>query len=401
MAKHACYWLESSGGNAAVSTSIGLPKRVDTVIIGGGIAGLSALYHFISGGAASNVILLESDFPGYHASGRCNGQSSFADKLDYMSKLSDETAFKYFDLMRDSQKYFETVVYSEELNCDHKMDGGVYVATSAESLQRYKDFAQRVEDLGIPIPIEILTQKEARSFVGSSSVVGGMYIPTESSLNPFKLMKSLTQLLDIAGRRILSNAHVDEVERQDDGSFKVKVYNRGVIQANNVVYCTGAVIRDFVDAPVVTKHNHMVCTKMISSRTLRQFASGNIIFDDASHSMRVCDDRIFFGRSSLKGVSRVQDGTFSRSSYNKVHAFAYTHFPSLKSGLEYVWSYHLSHSTTGCPFIGPIPDRPNEFISAGFGDYDIALAFSAGAMVRDFVLREDMGLQIMDLFSPL
>lgn len=396
MVQHDCYWYRDI--NTPVSTSIGLPKKADVVIIGGGLTGLSTLYHLVQT-SPLNVVLLETDHVGCHASGRCTGQASYGNKLSLINRLSNKHAVQYFNLVRESHRHLNDTIRREKIQCDYERSGGYHIALSPESLERLHKFHSKADYIGVDMSTEVLTKADAKAVMSCPSVLGGLYVADESSLHPYKFMVGLAKVTETIGKQIITNAHVDGVARSGN-SFQVKVRNRGTISATNVVYCTGTLVQDFVDVEYSIRHNHMICTSLLPNRVVRGFPQGNVLLNDGVNSVRVHDNRLLFGRLSLKGVPKSQDGTYSRPAFNKLHMFAYQNFPSVRVSVDCVWSYNVASTSNGLPVVGPCPNRPGEFVNVGFGDYDLGIAFTSGMMIRDCILNRPPRLPAIEFFKP-
>lgn len=397
MVQHQCYWY--GDGQTTVSNSVGLPQKADVVIIGGGIAGISALYHLIQT-SPLNAVLLETDFVGSHSSGRCPGMAGYGHRISQINRLNQQQASQYFELIRESHRHLDHSVRREEISCDYSRSGGYYYALSPESLERFKRFHTKADYIGLDIASELFSKADARATISCPSVLGGMFIADEASLHPHKFITGLAKATETIGKRIVNNAHVEEVKKIS-GGFEVKVRNRGTVTAKNVVYCTGTLVQDFVDVEFGIRHNHMVCTSLLSNRVVQGFPQGNIYLNDGVNSVRVHDNRLLFGRLSLRSIPKSQDGTYSRPAFNKLHMFTYQNFPAVRVSIDCVWSYNTAATSNGLPVIGPVPGRPGEYVSVGYGDYDLGIAFSSGMMIRDYILNRPPRLPAIEFFKPI
>lgn len=379
--RHANYWFNASTG---------LPKQVDVAIIGGGIAGLSTLYHLVSS-SSLDAVLLEESMLGYRASGRCIGQATFGNRpvRNETYGLSDEDADTYYKFLHYGNRRVTQVVRDKEISCGHTTNGGLHLATNQKEIDNLKAFNDRFPHLNG----QWLSTDEVRSILPSKTFFGGLYLPSESTFEPYKLMRGLNESCKNFGQRVIVNAGVTAVEEFDD-CFLVKIRNRGAIVARTIVYCTNAYTSTALVRESVS-HGHSFVTNTLPNKQIKQLPNMNLVSHD--YTVRQHNNRVLVSDIPRQVDTGLQDGEIDQSAKNRMHTFLYQSFPFIRASLDQVWSSLSMRTRDGLPLVGRIDDRM--LLNIGFGETDFSLAFACGGVIRDTILHERS--EAGEIFDPL
>jgi len=104
-------------------------------------------------------------------------------------------------------------------------------------------------------------------------------------------------------------------------------------------------------------------------------------------------------RGQQEGI--LYDGEISPAVHDKLRQFATDSFPLLKTvKLSHVWSSVFCSTPDGKPLIGPVPNRPNQYMLTGFGCYDSSNAILGGMMIKDYIKNNDSVVPGSSILNP-
>ena len=183
-----------------------VPSEARVVIIGGGVAGCSLLYHLTRMGW-NDVVLVEKDEltsgSTWHAAGLC---TQFIPSYNLM-KLLQYSLDLYGSLEAETGR-----------TVDFHACGSVRLA---ESQDRLDDFCYRkgIADL-LGVPFEIVSPERARELfplIELDGVVGAAYLPTDGHVDPSDVTQALAKGARASGAEILVHTAVTAIERSGPG----------------------------------------------------------------------------------------------------------------------------------------------------------------------------------------
>lgn len=390
MVRHSNLWFETCPTRRELTS--GLIKNIDTLIIGGGIAGVSLLYYLVNSGMI-NTYLVEESSIGFHSSGRSMGQLMFrGTKLFHEMEDGDE----YANFVGDNNRRFLNGLRALGFDNDLRETGGLRLATNEEEmtkLEKESAFIRRVRDINCPV----LSKHNLDSIIPSDNFVGGIFVPNEASYNPYKIVNGLRDTVEKGGTRVFTNTQVESVVTNDDGSLTVSIRHRGTIRAKQVVYCTGAytsrLLPEFTDI-LVPFREQMIATDYLENEIVQVMPTMSISCNNGNERFRLYNSRLIMGgmRQSVRGRQEgiLYDGEISASVYDKLRLFTIESFPVLKATkFSHVWSSIFCSTSDDKPLIGPVPNKPNQYILTGFGCYDSSNVILGSLIIKDYIKSKE------------
>lgn len=376
MVKHGNYWFETYTPENRITS--GLPRAVDVAIIGGGLTGYSLLIDLIINTNLS-VVLLEADSPGFHASGRNMGHIGEIDPIllsKITSVLGNDVVQKYVEMIRANNDALRCIIDSESISCDYEKIGGFYVDKGESALQGFSLFPTSS-------CVQFIGKDAAQALMPSHKVGSAIYVPGEAVLNPYKLIHGLHDTCQSMGQHVLPNASVQRVVPVSDG-LKLYIRNRGTFMAKNVVHCTGAYSQNLIRElrHVSLRKRHTIITSALPEEVLAGFM--NAPMTNLYKSARICDKRILISDDTNPVSNSACDGLIDQSAFQRLNSWWPSVFPSIPKTVsaDRVWSHVNCTGKDSLPLIGPIPDRPGEFLNIGCGSN---FTFSAAFMIRHYL----------------
>jgi glycine/D-amino acid oxidase-like deaminating enzyme len=401
MARHSNLWFESCPTRREITA--GLIKNVDTLIIGGGLAGVSLLYYLVNSGMI-NTYLVEETSVGFHASGRGMGQLMLrGNKLFHEMQDGEE----YLAFVGDNNRRFLNGLRALTFDHDLRETGGLRLAVSDEEMSKLEaESAFILRTRGVECPI--LSRRQLELMVPPKNFLGGMFVPNEATFNPYKVVNGLREVVEKDGTRVFTNTQVESVTANDDGSLTVSIRHRGTIRAKQVVYCTGAytsrLLPEFADI-LVPFREQMIATDYLENDVVQTLPTMSVSCNNGNERFRQYNARLIMGgmRQAVRGQQEgiVYDGEISPAVYDKLRLYAIESFPVLKSTkFSHVWSAVFCTTTDGKPLIGPIPNRPNQYMLTGFGCYDSSNAILGSMMIKDYIKHSDSIVSGHKILNP-
>ena len=347
------------------------------VVIGGGIAGCSTLYHLTQEGW-SDVVLVERNELTSGTTWHSAAQVTNFGMNQTMVGLKTHSINLYKEL-RDDPDY--PVDY-------HHGDGGIRLANTQEQMDGYHHFASMARGMGVEF--EVLDAEECarrHPLITTDDLVGGLWDGNDGDIDPAQLCQALARRARKAGAEVYRNTPVTGLTQHRDDSWTVHT-EHGDITCEIVVNAGGYRVNEIgammgVEHPVMSmEHQYFVTEEIpaiaeashrmpllrcpISDYYCRQEKNGLLIgfyeqdcrtwgMDgiDPNFVNALCPD-------DLDRITDVLEGAFAR-------------MPALmEAGIHTVVNGPITYTIDGAPLVGPIPGKRNAFciigLRAGLGE---------------------------------
>jgi len=233
-----------------------LPTQVQTLIVGGGIAGCSTAYHLTKLGR-KNVLLLEQGRltcgTTWHAAGLV-GQMRPNRNMTRMSKYGIEL--------------YATLEAETGLATGWKQCGSVNVAATPERWQVLKKQAALARSFGVEV--QLITPKEAGDLypvMRTDDLHGAIWIPGDGKANPADLTMSLAKGARNLGATLLEGVEVIGVIVEQGRVAGVRT-TQGDVRCETLINCAGQWARQFgqlagVNVPLYPAEHFYIVTDRI------------------------------------------------------------------------------------------------------------------------------------------
>ncbi|MEM1400082.1 MAG: FAD-dependent oxidoreductase, partial [Pseudomonadota bacterium] len=347
------------------------------VVIGGGIAGCSALYHLTREGW-SDVMLIERDELTSGTTWHSTAQVTNFGMTQTMVGLKSHSINLYIDL-RDDPDY--PVGYNFG-------DGGIRLANTEAQMDGYGHFASVAAGMGVEFEV-IDAQECARRhpLISTDNLLGGLWDPSDGHIDPAQLCQALARRARLAGAEVNRHTPVTGLTQHADHSWTVQT-SKGDVRCDIVVNAAGYRCNEVgammgvshpvasmehqyfltEDIPAIAEAGHRIpllrCP--ISDFYSRQEKGGLLVgfyeqdcrpwgLDgiDPRFSNELCPD-------DLDRVTDVLEGAFDR-------------MPTLtETGIREVVNGPITYTIDGAPLVGPIAGKRNAYciigLRAGLGE---------------------------------
>ena len=208
-------------------------KKVDVVIIGGGIAGVTAAKLLTDQG--KSVILLEAGKIGQSTTGRSTGNLyAMVDIFfaDLISKYDEDTIKNILASRRAAIKLIEENVRTYGIDCDFQHVPWTVFSGTPEMDEKIKREYELAKALGLNA--QLLDEKDELLIPFSGRV--GIKIENQAQFNPFQYTKGLLEIIQKKNCEIYEDTRVTDIERIDD-KYELTTAN-AKIEAQHVIEAT-------------------------------------------------------------------------------------------------------------------------------------------------------------------
>jgi dimethylglycine dehydrogenase len=231
--------------------------RYRVVVIGGGIVGVSVLYHLTLKGE-TDVVLIERDQLTAGSSWHAAGGFHIFNSDRRISELQQYTIDLYPKIEEESGQ-----------SVGLKMSGGLELAGTEERWRFLKSDLAWLRSMGHP-DAKLLTPEEAAEMVpiiNPEGILGAVFDPEEGNLDPNGATHAFAIAARNRGAEIVTGNRVLSLQRKPTGEWSVET-EHGVVTAEHVVNAAGLWARRVgrmvgVDHPLVPMVHHFLVTDEI------------------------------------------------------------------------------------------------------------------------------------------
>ena len=375
-----------------------LPTHVQTIIVGGGIAGCSTAYHLAKMGR-TDVLLLEqgklTSGTTWHAAGLV-GQMRPNRNMTVMSKYG-------IDL-------YASLEGETGLATGWKQCGSVNVASTPERMQVLRKQASMANSFGIECHVISAQEAGARyPILRTDDLQGGLWLPGDGKANPADLCMSLAKGARNCGVAIHEGVEVTGVIVEHGKAVGVRTA-QGDVRCEVVVNCAGQWARQFgrlagVNVPLYSAEHFYIVTGKIDGvfpmlPVLRdpdgfiyykEEVGGLLMggFEPVAKPWKVDPIPASF-QFELLGEDWDQFEPLMTNAIHRTPCLETAEIKMLLNGPE-------SFTPDGNFILGEAPELRNYFVCAGFNSAGIANSGGAGRLIAEWIVGGEPGSDLWDV----
>jgi dimethylglycine dehydrogenase len=356
-----------------------MKSHVQAVVIGGGVVGVSVLYHLTKVGWRDVLLIERAELTSgstWHAAGgmhTINGDPNVAKLQQYTIKL------------------YEEIEALSGQSCGLHLTGGIMLAGTPERVDWLKMARARGRYLGMEL--EMISVEEAGKLfplMDKKHFLGALYDPIEGHVDPWGVTNAYAKSAQIGGATIERHNRVTELRQRPDGSWDV-VTEKGAVHAEHVVNAGGLWAREVgrmvgLELPVLAMEHQYLITEDMPELVGRKEQFHAIDFEGEIY-MRQERGGMLMGTYERAGVpwsDRETPWDFGQNLLpNDLERIApslevgFVHFPAMeKAGIKKIINGPFTFAPDGNPLIGPVKGLPNFWVACG-----VMAGFSQGGGV--------------------
>ena len=399
------YWADTVGQLPAkrqLTTSI----QTDTLIIGGGYAGLSCAYH-LAKNYGEKATLIEANGIGYGCSGRNAG---FV--LPLSGRLGYEALVKRFGFDKaklihqefiDGVNLVETLINTSKADVNQVPAGYLKIAHRPkyyDKLRYHADYMAKHFDYKVT-PI---SKHDLRNdYLDHHQAHGALLYQQGYGIHPFKLCLSLYEMATALGCDIYN--HTPALNIEYDGKYHIVTTHNGQIKAKNLVLCTNGYtpskMHRAIDKRFLPVQTSVIVTRPLTEQeiTNSHYHSNQVMMDTRElkyYYRKLPDNRILFGgRGAITGKQALSGKYHQRLLQGLKQAL-----PALSEvTIDYQWDGWINVSLDEVPHIYQADNQV--FYSGGYCGAGLSFSLQAGKRLAQKVAGDSQSHQIPMLQTPL
>jgi dimethylglycine dehydrogenase len=360
------------------------------VIIGGGVAGCSLLYHLAKLGW-NDVVLVETNEltsgSTWHAAGLCTQFHS---------------SYNLMGLLKYSLDLYKTLGDETGQAVDFHECGSIRLAMTQDRLDEFHHRRGIANALGVPF--EIVSRERAQELhplADMSDVLGAAHTPTDGYIDPTSLTHALAQGAQARGAEIRRHTRVTAIEREGD-HWRVHT-SKGEILAHIVVNAAGQWAREVgrlvgVELPIIPLEHHYLITEQVEALRSLDHELPVLRDPEASYYLREEGGGLLVGPFerdtkpwALDGIpedfhSSLLPEDLGRLEYileavaKRVPCFETAGIKTIVNGPD-------GYTPDGHCLMGPVPGVPNFHVLAGFSIFGIVFGGGAGRYAAEWLVE--------------
>ncbi len=371
-----------------------MKSEARVVVIGGGVVGVSALYHLAKKGWGDDVVLLEkaelTSGSTWHAAGLL--------PLFNMSYSVGQIHKYSVNLYRELEEETGQPVGFSQV-------GNLRLAMNDDRMDEYYQYAATARTIGIDV--RFLTPAEIGKIwpmCNIDGLVGGILHPDDGYIQPADLTQALAKGARSRGANIYRNTMVLDIEQGPSGNWLVKT-DKGDIRCEHIVSATGNYARQTgamvgLDIPVIPVEHQFIVTEphpeLVARHNNGDPEMAVLRESDGSWYLREEAGGFILGPYEKGAPCCYVDGPDPRAEYELFQEDIDRLAPHIEAamarvpafgevGMKKVYNGAIAYTPDGNPIVGPAWDIDNFWLNEGHS-FGITAAGGAGWQLAEWIV---------------
>ncbi len=372
------------------------------VVIGGGVVGVSTLYHLTKKGWSDVALVEKADLT--------HGSTWHAAGLLPLFNMS----YSVGQLHKYSVDLYKALEAETGQDVGFHVTGNLRLATNKERMDEYHKYCGTANTIGVPF--QMITPSEIEELwplCETKGLVGALYHPDDGHIAPADVTMAMAKGARNGGADIYRHTEVTAIECRPSGEWLVKT-NKGDITCEHVVSATGSWARQVagmvgLDIPVIAVEHQYIVTDEIpellerkkaglpempvlresdASYYLREERQGLILgpYEKGAKAWAVDGVPKGFGQELLPGdIDRLEPHI--EAAINRVPIFA-------RAGIKDCINGPIPYTPDGNPIIGPAWGLKNFWLNDGHS-FGITAAGGAGWQLAEWIVEGEPGIDML------
>jgi len=385
-----------------------LKSHARAVVIGGGVVGVSTLYHLTKKGWSDVVLLERSELTAgstWHAAG-----------LLPLFNMS----YTVGQLHKYSVDLYKRLQAETGQDVSFRVTGNLRLATCRERMDEYHKYCGTANTIGVPFRVigpgevkELWPLIELGGTSETPAIIGALYHPDDGHIAPADLTTALRKGARAGGAEIHEHTEVTALERTAAGEWRVHT-DKGDILAEHVVFATGNYARQTgrmvgLEIPSIpVEHQYIVYDVSPELQAYRKAGGRELaVLRESDKSYYLREERMgwILGPYERGAPARFADGVpewFGKSLFEgdlerllpHVEA-AQRRVPALEHcGIKDIINGPIAYTPDGSPLVGPAWNVRNLWLNEGHS-FGITAAGGSGWQLAEWIVEGEPGIDML------
>lgn len=379
-----------------------MKSQARVVVIGGGVVGVSTLYHLAKKGWSDVVLIERKELT--------SGSTWHAAGLLPLFNMS----YSVGQIHKYSVKLYQSLEEETGQHVGFSKVSNIRLACTKDRWDEYMYYVGVARTIGVDV--RVLTPEEVREIwplCETDDLIGAIQHPDDGYVQPADLTQALAKGARSRGAEIYRNTAVTAIEQQPDGEWVVRT-DKGDIACEHVVSATGNFARHTgemvgLDIPVIPVEHQYIVTEP-HPEIVRRHAEGlpemGVLREsDASYYMREEAKGLLLGPYEKGAPCCYVDGPSENSEYELFQEDLERLMPYVEAaiarvpafgevGIKKIYNGAIAYTPDGSPIIGPAWDLKNFWLNEGHS-FGVTAAGGAGWQLAEWIVEGEPSIDMM------
>lgn len=379
-----------------------MKDQARVVIIGGGVVGVSTLYHLVKKGWSDVVLVERKELT--------SGSTWHAAGLLPLFNMS----YSVGQIHKYSVALYKQLQAETGQDVGLRQVGNIRLAMTEDRMDEYRQYAGVARTIGVDV--EFLSPDEVQGIwplAVTDGVIGAIRHPGDGYIQPADLTQALARGARAGGATIYRNTRVTGIEQKANDEWIVRT-DMGDITCEHVVSATGNFARQTgamigLDIPVIPVEHQFIVTEPhpdIVARHKQGLPEMGVLREsDGSWYMREEAGGLLLGPYEVGAPACYVDGPDERAEYELFPDDIERLMPHIESairrvpafeelGIKRVYNGAIAYTPDGSPIIGPAWGRRNFWLNEGHS-FGITAAGGAGWQIAEWIVEGEPTIDML------
>ena len=372
------------------------------VVIGGGVVGVSTLYHLAKKGWTDSVLIERKELT--------SGSTWHAAGLLPLFNLS----YSVGQIHKYSVALYQTLEKETGLDPGFRQVSNIRLARTRDRMDEYNYYAGVAETIGVKV--KFLTPGEVKTIwplCDVAGIIGAIQHPDDGYIQPADLTQALARGARDRGAEINRRTTVTAIEWLPSGEWKVST-DKGEVVCEHVVSATGNFARATgrmvgINVPVIPVEHQYIVTEAhpeIVKRKAQGLPEMGVLREsDSAWYMREEAGGLLLGPYEKGAPACYVDGPSSDSEYELFPEDLDRLGPHIETaiarvpafgevGVKKVYNGAIAYTPDGSPIVGPAPGVRNFWLNEGHS-FGVTAAGGAGWQLAEWIVEGEPTIDML------
>lgn len=355
----------------------------DTVIVGGGIVGLTTAYYLTMAGQKVAVLELGQIIRDVTGHTTAKITSLHGQIYKYLLETFDEkTAALYGSGQEAAKEEIAKIVEENGIECDFERANSYTFAKSEEKQKELKEEAEAAKQIGLPAKwvdnIELPIENR-----------GAVCFENQALFHPVKYLLAIADIITKNGAKVFENTKATNIR---EGEICEVLTENGIFKGKNIVIATHFPFYDKGGyfAKMEPHRSFVYAVRLRDQDFLGMYYNE----EETDYTFRPAklDGKKYF---IIGGEGHKVAQGDEKESYKRLEEYISSNF--IVSSFDYHWSTQDNFTFDRLPYIGKSPGSENVYLATGFGGWGMTNGTLSAIIISDYILgKENVWAEVFD-----